>query len=163
MKKRIKNNQENYNPILILLRFIFILVLILLLDYIYIIFTPLTVTPVAILLKIIYPGILVSSNLIINNDKAILLIPACIAGSAYLLIFILNLSVKMKPVKRKGINVFVPKKEIGTICEQFGIRKNNFYKKKKEFLQILKEYFKSNPEYNYHTRAILSGIDDFLR
>ncbi|MFA5857217.1 MAG: pacearchaeosortase [Candidatus Pacearchaeota archaeon] len=99
MKNRIKNN-KNYNPIFILLRFILILVLILLLDYIYIIFTPLTVTPVAILLKIIYPEIIHSSNLIINGDKAILLIPACIAGSAYLLIFILNLSVKMKPLKR---------------------------------------------------------------
>jgi hypothetical protein len=68
-----------------------------------------------------------------------------------------------KPVKRKGINVFVPKKEIATICEQFGIRKNNFQKKQKDFVQILKEYFKVNPEYNYHIRTILSGIDDFLR
>jgi hypothetical protein len=70
----------------------------------------------------------------------------------------------IKPtIKRKGINVFVPKKEIATICEQFGIRKNNFQKRKRDFLQILKEYFKVNPEYNYHTRTILSGIDDFLR
>lgn len=69
-----------------------------------------------------------------------------------------------KPViKRKGINIFVPKKEIAMICEQFGIRKNNFQKKQKDFVQILKEYFKVNPEYNYHIRTILSGIDDFLR
>ena len=68
-----------------------------------------------------------------------------------------------KPAKIKGINVFVPKKEIGTICEQFGIRKNNFKKKHKDFTKILKEYFKMNPEYNYHIRTILSGIDDFLR
>ena len=68
-----------------------------------------------------------------------------------------------KTIKRKGINIFVPKKEIATICEQFGIKRNNFKRKQKEFMQVLKEYFKANPEYNYHTRAILSGIDDFLR
>ena len=65
--------------------------------------------------------------------------------------------------RKKNINIFVPKKEIATICEQFGIVKRNFNKKQKEFIQILKEYFKANPEYNYHTRSILSGIDDFLR
>lgn len=71
--------------------------------------------------------------------------------------------VKKPAVKRKGINIFVPKKEIATLCEQFGIRKNNFQRKQKDFLQILKEYFKINPEYNKHVRTILSGIDDFLR
>ena len=65
--------------------------------------------------------------------------------------------------KRKGINIFVPKKEIAMLCEHFGIRKHNFHKKQKEFVQILKEYFKSNPEYNYHVRTILNRIDDFLR
>ncbi len=68
-----------------------------------------------------------------------------------------------KTIKRKGINIFVPKKEIAMICEQFGIGKKNFQRKQREFVQILKEYFKANPEYNYHVRAILSGIDDFLR
>lgn len=65
--------------------------------------------------------------------------------------------------KRKGINVFVPKKEIAMLCEHFGIRKHNFHKKQKKFVQILKEYFKANPEYNYHVRTILNRIDDFLR
>ena len=68
-----------------------------------------------------------------------------------------------KPIKKRSINVFVPKKEIGMICEQFGIGKHNFRKRQKEFFQILKEYFKINPEYNYHARTILSGIDDFLK
>jgi hypothetical protein len=71
--------------------------------------------------------------------------------------------IKRSPLKRKGINIFVPKREIGMICEHFGIRKKNFKRKQKEFTQILKEYFKSNPEYNYHVRTILSGIGDFLR
>ena len=39
----------------------------------------------------------------------------------------------------------------------------NFKKKQKEFIQILKEYFKSNTEYNKDVRTILNGIDDFLR
>ena len=65
--------------------------------------------------------------------------------------------------KRKGINIFVPKKEIAMLCEHFGIRKYNFHKKQKEFVQILREYFKANPEYNYHVRTILNRIDDFLR
>jgi len=65
--------------------------------------------------------------------------------------------------RKKGINIFVPKKEIAIICEHFGIRKNNFQRKKQEFIQILKEYFKTNPEYNYHIRTILSRIDNFLR
>lgn len=69
----------------------------------------------------------------------------------------------LPPAKRKGINIFVPKKEIAMLCEHFGIRKYNFHKKQKEFVQILKEYFKSNPEYNYHVRTILNRIDDFLR
>jgi hypothetical protein len=65
--------------------------------------------------------------------------------------------------RKRGINIFVPKKEIAMLCEQFGIRKRNFHKRKQDFVQILKEYFKANPKYNYHARAILSGIDDFLR
>jgi len=69
----------------------------------------------------------------------------------------------LNPIKKKGVNIFIPKKEIATICEQFGIRKNNFQKKQKDFIQILKEYFKVNAEYNYYIRTILSGIDDFLR
>ena len=68
-----------------------------------------------------------------------------------------------KPVKKKGINIFIPIKEIALICEQFGIKKNNFQKKQNDFIQILKEYFKVNTEYNYHIRTILSGINDFLR
>ena len=64
---------------------------------------------------------------------------------------------------RKGINVFVPKKEIAMLCEHFGIGKRNLHKKQKEFVQILKEYFKSNPEYNCHARKILRGITSFLK
>lgn len=67
------------------------------------------------------------------------------------------------PVKRKGINVYVPMKEIMNLCEQFDIKKENFQRRKRDFVQLLKEYFKANPEYNYHKESILRGIDSFLK
>ncbi len=67
-----------------------------------------------------------------------------------------------KPKKENVINIFIPKKEIAMICEQFGIKKYNLNKKRNEFFQILKEYFKLNPEYNYHVKSILMGITDLL-
>jgi hypothetical protein len=68
-----------------------------------------------------------------------------------------------KPIKKKTVNIFVPKREIATICEMFGIKKNNFKNKQKDFVQIIKEYFKTNPEYNNDVRPILCGLEDFLR
>ena len=71
-------------------------------------------------------------------------------------------SIKRTTVK-KNINIFVPKKEIATLCEIFGIKKNNFKNKQKDFVQIIKEYFKTNPEYNNDVRHILCGLEDFLK
>lgn len=68
-----------------------------------------------------------------------------------------------KPSKKKSINIFIPLKEISTICEQFGIKKSNLQKRKQDFVTLLKEYFKANTEYNYHKQAILSGIPNFLK
>jgi hypothetical protein len=70
---------------------------------------------------------------------------------------------KSTTIKKKNINIFVPKKEIAMLCEMFGIKKNNFKNKQKEFVQIIKEYFKTNSEYNNDVRPILSGIEDFLK
>jgi hypothetical protein len=69
----------------------------------YLVFTPLTVFPSYFLLKLIYPAVL-SGNVILINDFVILLNGACIAGSAYLLLALLNLTTPgMKPLKRLGI------------------------------------------------------------
>lgn len=65
--------------------------------------------------------------------------------------------------KEKGVNVYIPKKEISLICEKFGIKKENFQSKKEDFSQIVKEYFKSNPEYSKHAHTILHGINEFLK
>jgi hypothetical protein len=62
----------------------------------------------------------------------------------------------------KGINVIIPIREISTLCEQFGIRKNNFHKKRSDFFQLLKEYFNFNTEYKNHIKTILTNIDDIL-
>jgi len=61
----------------------------------YLIFTPLTVYPVYFLLNIFFKVSLSGVTLTINNCPAIELIRACIAGSAYYLLLILNLTTPM--------------------------------------------------------------------
>ncbi|GIU68575.1 MAG: hypothetical protein KatS3mg001_425 [Candidatus Pacearchaeota archaeon] len=59
----------------------------------YFIFTPLTVYPTYFLLNLFYDASLISKDIILVNDLIpIELIEACIAGSAYYLLFILNFS-----------------------------------------------------------------------
>ena len=66
----------------------------------YLIFTPLTVYSVYFLLSLFFDTTLME-NIILINELPIELIPACIAGAAYYLLLILNLSVpKMKFKKR---------------------------------------------------------------
>ncbi len=64
---------------------------------------------------------------------------------------------------KKGINVFTPKKEITSICERFGITNETFQKRRGDFIQILKEYFRENPEYINHKKVILYGIKNFFK
>lgn len=68
----------------------------------YAIFTPLTVYPSYYLIKLIYDSntILLQNNIIFLQDYLINIIPACIAGSAYYLLLILNLSTPMQMQKR---------------------------------------------------------------
>ena len=61
----------------------------------YFVFTPLTVYPVTWLLDVFYGVSLVSGHIIIvNQEIPIELIAACIAGSAYYLLLILNFSTR---------------------------------------------------------------------
>ena len=73
---------------------------------------------------------------------------------------ITNTTAVKKSIKEE---ITIPKKEIATLCETFGIRKKNLHQKKKELIQILKEYFRINPEYNNHKKTILSEIYTLLR
>ena len=86
---------------LIFIRYIILLGLVFSLPLIYKLFTPLTAYSVRGLLGLIYAQVNLSNNfIIIGFDTVIELIPACIAGSAYLLLLILNFSVPMVCKKR---------------------------------------------------------------
>jgi exosortase/archaeosortase family protein len=100
MKKKVRGKKIN-KIYLIFIRYLILFSLIFSIPLIYKIFTPLTVYPVFWLLNLVYEQILVNQNIItISQISSIELVPACIAGSAYLLLLILNLSVPMKLKQR---------------------------------------------------------------
>ena len=84
---------------LIIPRYLLLLGLMFTLPLIYKIFTPLTVYSTAFLLKLFY-SIVVFGNLLLINSTQIEIIPSCVAGSAYLLLLILNLTISMEFKKR---------------------------------------------------------------
>lgn len=92
--------KENTKILLIFIRYITILLLALgNLFLFYLIFTPLTVYSSHFLLSLFYPSS-VSGNTILLPSVNIILIDACIAGSAYYLLLLLNFSLPMKPKTR---------------------------------------------------------------
>lgn len=67
----------------------------------YTIFTPLTITPVYHLFQAIYEGVMLfGENTIFIKGYYATIIPACVAGSAYYLLLILNLTTPMNLRKR---------------------------------------------------------------
>ncbi len=68
----------------------------------YAVFTPLTIYPVLEILRLIYGDVslIFATNTIYFNGIYAEIIPACIAGSAYYLLLILNLTTPMKLGKR---------------------------------------------------------------
>lgn len=106
-KKRIVKNtskkslKKDYKTFLIPLRYLILLGFMFTLPLIYSILTPVTVHSTANLLKLFYSDIFVyNDTILINSNIMIQIIPACVAGSAYLLLLILNLAVSMNPKKR---------------------------------------------------------------
>ena len=96
-------NFNSKNILDILIRYAFLLVLAIPNLYlIYLIFTPLTIYPVYFLINLFFDFSLLSPNiLLIGQEISIELISACIAGSAYYFLLILNLSTpKIKLNKR---------------------------------------------------------------
>jgi exosortase/archaeosortase family protein len=92
MKKR--NNKTIYS---ILLRYLILLAIVAFgLKLIYAIFTPLTIGFTVFLLDLVYNLSSKGSLILIDNLTRIVIIPACVAGSAYLLLLILNLTIDMK-------------------------------------------------------------------
>lgn len=89
------------NSFLIFVRYIILLLVIFSLPIIYLIFTPLTIYFSSLLLEIFFRQVLVhESTIIINSNIFVQIIPACVAGSAYLLLLIINLLVPMDLKKR---------------------------------------------------------------
>ena len=72
----------------------------------YAIFTPLTIKPISFLLTI-FTRADITGDLILFDNFTIQLIPACIAGSAYYLLLVLNLSTPMKLKTRLNSIVFL--------------------------------------------------------
>ncbi len=74
----------------------------------YTIFTPLTVYPVYLITGIFFNVMIIGKSvLIINNSVSIELIKACIAGAAYYLLLIFNLSVPNIRLKKRLIMIGV--------------------------------------------------------
>lgn len=90
--------KTNNNLFSIILRYLVILFFGLFnLAIIYFVFTPLTIYPVYSILSLFYQVTLSGISIILNNFYQIDIIEACVAGSAYYLLLILNLSTPMKP------------------------------------------------------------------
>ncbi len=96
-KKKNKINKKLFN---LSSRYLILLGLMFTLPIIYKIFTPLTVYATGGLLKLLYNVSINGVMIKIMPSTLIKIVPACVAGSAYLLSLILNLSVPMKIKKR---------------------------------------------------------------
>ncbi|MBT4165515.1 pacearchaeosortase [archaeon] len=86
---------------LVVVRYLVLLSLMFSIGLIYFVFSLITIGSVVFILRLFFENVSVSGSFIsIGFDKIIEIVPACVAGSAYLLLLILNLSVRMDWVKR---------------------------------------------------------------
>jgi hypothetical protein len=67
------------------------------------------------------------------------------------------------PSRKEVSEMWIPIKEISTLCERFNIGKSNIIKKKSDFGMLIKEYFNANPEFESNKINILRGLMDFLK
>jgi exosortase/archaeosortase family protein len=91
---------QDLKPISLLLRYILLLGLVISLPLIYKILTPITIYFTGFLLKLFYSVSILKEVIMINQSIIVAISPACVAGSAYLLLLILNLSTPMKVLTR---------------------------------------------------------------
>lgn len=96
-----KNKDEKYLFDLFVRYSILIIIALFSFNIFYIIFRPLTVYPVTWILDIFLETNLVSSTILILENIAIEFIPACIAGAAYYLLLMLNLSTPKIELKKR--------------------------------------------------------------
>ena len=67
----------------------------------YEIFTPITVYLSTLILNILSPGTVSIASTIVFKDLLIEIVPACVAGAAYYFLFILCMSIPIKPLSRR--------------------------------------------------------------
>ena len=98
--KKFKKDTKNFFDILI--RYLILVVVALPgLWIFYFVFTSLTIYPIYFFLGLFFDVTLLGNILIINNEIPIEFIKACIAGSAYYLLLILNLSTPKIDLKKR--------------------------------------------------------------
>lgn len=100
-KKRKKSDKEFYK---LLLRYIFLIaVAIPNLWLFYKIFTPLTIYPAYFLFNIFFGATLLGNTILVGGKSCfpIEIIPACVAGAAYYLLLIFNLSIPNIKIKKR--------------------------------------------------------------
>ena len=100
MKKRVKKNIFQNKHITLILRYIILLFLVTQLSLIYKILTPLTTNAVGEFLRLFYQVSIHKDIININITTTIQIVSACVAGSAYLLLLILNLTVPLNSITR---------------------------------------------------------------
>ena len=108
VKKRVnprktKINNKNNKLFYLFIRYILLLLLMFSLPLLYKIFYKPTLYSVVFIMKLFSKGLVYDvmlGTISLNNTVTIEIIPACIAGSAYLFLLILNLSIDMKLQKR---------------------------------------------------------------
>jgi len=99
------NSKQTYY---LIARYLILFLLGLFFSIFYLIFTPLTIYPSYFILSLFYPSIkLLSNNILSFGIIQAKLIPACIAGAAYYLLLILNLTISMKNKTRIKSILFI--------------------------------------------------------
>jgi exosortase/archaeosortase family protein len=102
MNKKRKSKKENSRDYLfMLLRYLSCLIVSLNNLFIfYFIFTPLTLYSFYFLINIFYSNAIIQNVSVIFNNTQIILVEACIAGAAYFMLYLLNLTTPMRARKR---------------------------------------------------------------
>lgn len=104
MKKRVEDDSKKI--ISLVIRYLLIILIAIPNMYIiYRVFTPITVYPVYFLLNLFYDGILRGTTILFKKIS-ISIIDSCVAGSAYYLLFMLNLSIPEIPLKKRIKMIF---------------------------------------------------------
>ena len=102
VKKRVKQNKSKNLIGDMVIRYLSLIIFALPNLWIfYFIFTPLTIYPVYFLLNIFFDASLSGNIITLRNCIQIEMIDACIAGSAYYLLFVLNVSVPGIKLKKR--------------------------------------------------------------